>query len=355
MGLSSSHPHHRSSTFVLFTSLFASLTACGDGDPPGAPIPSDATTPLRDAASTDRGDTGNADGDGGDLGDQDAGDSGRVCPGDHDLRVDVAGYVQAFRVHVPRGAPGPVPIVVQLHGAGSSGEEMERITGLSLLADREGFVVVTPEGAGDTFRTWNAGTSFGDSDHVAALSAAVERTHTLVGCEGNPLVDPTRVYVAGQSNGAMMAYRLACERSDLVRAIVSGAGFTANDDGSGTEVFPCELERPVAVLQMNGGRDRCVPIDGRGEIVPSAEENVAAWRERNGCDAEGSDETDAFGVRRRRWACRGGAAVEWITEDAHGHAWAGSDPTIGMSATACGPPSENFSATAELWRFFEAH
>lgn len=350
-----------SSTLVLLTSLFVSLSGC-ESDSTGAPIPSDATTPPHDAATVpdaatapDRGDAG--DGDAGDDGLVDGGstEGAAVCPGDHDLRVDVAGYVQAFRVHVPPGVPGPVPLVMQLHGAGGSGEEMDRITGLSTLADREGFVVVTPEGAGDTFRTWNAGTSFGDSDHVAALSAVIERTLALVGCEGGPLVDPARVYVAGQSNGAMMAYRLACERSDLVRAIVSGAGFTANDDGSGTEVFPCELERPVAVLQMNGGQDRCVPIDGRGEIVPSAEENVAAWRERNGCDAEGSDETDALGVRRRRWACDGGATVEWITEEAHGHAWAGSDPTIGMSATVCGAPSESFSATAELWRFFEAH
>lgn len=285
----------------------------------------------------------------------DDGVEGCLSPGDHDLQVIVAGFEQPFRVHIPPALEGLAPVVVQLHGAGGTGEEMDRITGLSSLADDEGFMVITPEGAGEAFQTWNAGIAFGDTDHVDTLGAAIDRTLTLITCDGGAMGDPRRVYVAGQSNGAMMAYRLACSRSDLVRAIVSGAGYTGNTDETGAEIFPCDLERPVPILQMNGGQDRCVPIEGRGNAIPPAEENVSAWRERNGCETGGTDTTDALGVRRRRWSCDGNAAVEWITEDAHGHAWAGSNPSVGLSATTCGAPSESFSATEELWRFFQAH
>ena len=42
-------------------------------------------------------------------------------------------------------------------------------------------------------------------------------------------VDRRRVFVVGHSNGGFMAYRMACEASDLVTGVVSLAGATWKD------------------------------------------------------------------------------------------------------------------------------
>ena len=79
-------------------------------------------------------------------------------PGTHKVLVDqrVSGVRRSYYVHVPAGHDGttPLPVVVALHGAFSTAREFERESGFSLLADRESFIVVYPQGIGlgDLFR-----------------------------------------------------------------------------------------------------------------------------------------------------------------------------------------------------------
>src|SRR3954471_23043366 len=58
-----------------------------------------------------------------------------------DLTLTVDG--EASLVHYLPGS-APRPLVVMLHGLGSSGDEMRRVTGMSAFADRSGFSVVYP-------------------------------------------------------------------------------------------------------------------------------------------------------------------------------------------------------------------
>jgi polyhydroxybutyrate depolymerase len=89
----------------------------------------------------------------------------------------------------------------------------------------------------------------------------------------------TQVSLVGHSNGSFMAYRMACDRSDVVTSIagLAGLGPTA----------PCTPAEPVSVLHMHGTSDDIVPYDGgqTGGPVPSpgAIETVAQWGTRNGC------------------------------------------------------------------------
>src|SRR5262245_20828704 len=82
-----------------------------------------------------------------------------------DQTVTVAGDPVApdrvYRLTVPTGyTPGtPVPLVLVLHGYGSSGMAMEGITGFDAKADAETFIVVYPDGATTATLgpTWNDG------------------------------------------------------------------------------------------------------------------------------------------------------------------------------------------------------
>jgi polyhydroxybutyrate depolymerase len=112
-----------------------------------------------------------------------------------------------------------------------------------------------------------------DVDDVAYLGSLIEE----VSAEWN--VDPARVFAFGHSNGGFMAYRLACDRADLVAAVVSIAGATWSE---GTA---CDPSQDVSVLQIHGTDDDVVRYEGGRFAVPypGAMETVASWAIYAGC------------------------------------------------------------------------
>lgn len=180
------------------------------------------------------------------------------------------------------------PLVVLLHGFGASGAVQSAYLGLNRLVDAQGFVLATPDGTvnGGGQRFWNATPAccaFGASnvDDVAYLRGLIEEigeTHRI---------DPARVYLLGHSNGGFMSYRMACEASDLVTAIVSLAGATF---APGDACAPAT--RPVSVLQVHGTEDETIAYEGgnvagiAGLVHPSAEASVQRHAAIAGCDPD---------------------------------------------------------------------
>ncbi len=184
-----------------------------------------------------------------------------------------------FLLTVPDGVgPGePRPLVVGLHGWGGSGAKVAAQLGLAAAAERHGLLLALPEGTVDSTgrRFWNAspaccnldGRSVDDVAYLADVVAAVSEEQA---------VDPDRVYAVGLSNGGFMAHRLACERADLVTAVVSVAGART------TEPEACTPSQGVSVLQVHGTADAVIRYDG-GTLIPghpytSAAATVGAWR-----------------------------------------------------------------------------
>jgi polyhydroxybutyrate depolymerase len=177
------------------------------------------------------------------------------------------------------------PLIIFLHGLGSSAEEVLDEPPLGSFGARHGVFVVVPDGAVDQRgrRFWNAGPACCDFDHtgiddVGRLTALVDawRSH--------PGVDPRRIYVMGFSNGGFMAHRLACRIGGRLAAVASigGAGPEASER--------CDLATPVAVLEVHGDGDRIVRPDG-GRVFgvpgmapyPAQETSLADWARRLGC------------------------------------------------------------------------
>jgi polyhydroxybutyrate depolymerase len=102
-------------------------------------------------------------------------------------------------------------------------------------------------------------------------------------------IDPRRVYIYGYSNGAFMAYRMACDHAERFAAIAVGAGVTFNDPER------CAPSSPVSVLHFHSMEDEVVLFNGGnlGFIVgepdnpvynyPGAIETVEQWADLNGC------------------------------------------------------------------------
>ena len=243
----------------------------------------------------------------------------------------------------------PAPLVLAFHAGGTRSQAMPIHTGLSRLADREGFVVAYPDGLG---RRWNDGRGYAAThDDVGFVRALVD---TL---ERELSVDPRRVYATGISNGAMFTYRLACDLPGVLAAVAPVAGAMP------TDLAPaCARTTPVSVLAFQGTADPLLPYAGRGASrrgrVLSATRSVAFWATVAGCapTPATTDEPDRVtdGTRARHIVfegCRDGHAVELYTIEGGGHTWPGGPP----AGASVGRVSREVDATELIWAFFAQH
>ncbi len=191
-------------------------------------------------------------------------------------------------LHLPQSRAGErAPLLILLHGLGSSGQELAAGSDWPTFAEAHGIAWVAPNGPVDKRgrRFWAAGPECCNFDqlpvdHVAALSALILRLGASTG------VDASRVFVGGHSNGAFMAHRLACERPDLVRGIiaVAGTGPLHRED--------CKPPGALRVLQIHGEQDPIVTYPGghlfRNPAYPehlSAQRTASDWAAALGCAA----------------------------------------------------------------------
>ncbi len=261
-------------------------------------------------------------------------------------QITVDGDVRTYRVYVPDQVTDPSPVVLMLHGGYGTGAQAERAYGWDELADSEHVIVAFPDAVG---RAWNSGggccgtAARTGTDDVAFLTAVVADLKTRIP------VDTKRVYAAGMSNGAMMAYRLACDTT-VFAAIGAVAGTIAPETR-------CESPAPLSVMAVNGTADTRVLYDGGISTVGSARiearpapEIAAFWRRVDHCpDPTVTSEPPLTTASAQ---CPEGRAVTLVTVEGYGHEWpatAGSQTPYGETVYT------GWDATTQLWQFFAAH
>jgi polyhydroxybutyrate depolymerase len=266
---------------------------------------------------------------------------------------------RTFLVHVPKNPPAAhPPLVIALHGGGTNGKKMERFCGLSETSERYGFVVVYPNGSGRLkgFLTWNAGSCCGYAEKHAIDDVAF--LHQLIQYMIEQYhIDPSRVYITGISNGAMMAYRLAVEIPDQIAAIAPVAGTLTIDPGT--------IQAPMPIIHFHGTDDRFVPFEGgrgsRGVTRNSymaVEEAIKAWKRINQASAIPSvEELSALhhdGTRVTRYTYRMGRDNQNIVLYkiiGGGHTWPGQP----HARLLLGRTTTEISANDLMWEFFRFH
>ncbi len=292
--------------------------------------------------------------------------------GRSEVTLSSGGRERTYVRYVPAGAePGtPMRLIVDFT-AYSPASLQERISGLTqpaadgaVPADEQGVVVVTPEPVGGDapLLTWN----LTDQDGWADDDLFVD--DLLADVRATTCVEAARVVVTGFAIGGVMASRIACTHAEEVTALIAVAGL---DDPPG-----CDPDVPVPVLTFHGTEDPMLPLEGgtgpnvgRLGLGPgtsaglvdvvarrgSVTETVAAWAERNGCEAPVDIDAPSPEVERRRTTgCDQGATVELITIQGGGHTWPGS---VGMDDLTglLGPVSDAIDANEEIWAFLAAH
>jgi polyhydroxybutyrate depolymerase len=268
-----------------------------------------------------------------------------------------------FRLYVPSGVAVEsenVPLLVALHGGLGSSEQFAANSGFDELAEANGFMVVYPDGIRAIperpgLQTWNGGYCCGPAaDRNVDDVAYVRFLLDLLTARFD--IDVSRVFAAGHSNGAIMAYRLACELSDRIVAIGVQAGSLGIDD--------CRPMEPVSVLHIHGLADTNHPIDGgRGTGVSGVEfrsgrDAVREMSMKFDCIADPNDRTmtSNVDVGNLVWSgCEEGSRIELVTVAGASHAWMGHRAAMAGSAALVGEPYMDFDASRAIWSFLNQY
>ena len=287
-----------------------------------------------------------------------------LAPWDRVENVQLGGFNRRFVVHVPPSfdAKLKLPAVIMLHGAGGTGQQAMAQTGWDRKADQQNFIAVFPDGVAEHPRqpssflfnpqTWNDGSGRhlsgkrNDPD-VDFIAYVIDTLETHYGA------DPSRIYVAGFSNGASMAFRCGVELSDKIAAIAPVAGHLF--------VYDHPVKRAVPALYIIGRADPLelpaggvIKIMGEEVTQPPIQQNLQRWRDIEGCSTNPSSDARGDGIERIDFTdCRDGAEVIEYFIDGMGHVWPGG--TNQLPERLVGRPSYKLNATDVIWDFFKSH
>jgi polyhydroxybutyrate depolymerase len=283
-------------------------------------------------------------------------------PGRFIFTILSGGYDRVAQVHIPNGymADAKMPLVLLLHGGGGSGTSALDKDGWAAKADKEGFLIVAPEGLGalpklpTNFKTnpalWNSGQLNARSPRTAIDDVAFIR-QLLDELKKKLPYDESRVFSTGHSNGGGMTFRLATELSDRFCAIGMVAGRMVVDKPKPT--------KPLPTLYIIGTTDPLMPLDG-GEVKSPwgnwtnrpVVEQLAKWAEAIGCEKEPMVLSEKEDLRKVEYQSKSnGPKLTVLYLEGHGHHWPGAKQTLPESMI--GPIKSKLNATDVIWEFFK--
>jgi polyhydroxybutyrate depolymerase len=258
--------------------------------------------------------------------------------GRSDQALTAAGLARKFVHYAPPdlSADQRAPIVIVAHGWLQSGQAMYDLTQYHKLADREGFVVMYPDGEPGSIGPWNIGEGACPStlltlpvatgDDQAFIDAMIEFA------AADQCVDREHIFVTGFSMGGYFTNETGCLRSNI-------AAIGPHSGGS-HDLSTCPVPHKPVIL-FHGTSDALIPLS-------CGTEARARWVAHNGCGSEVESVPVTGGHCEYSKGCPAGGQVALCLFDGMPHGWAGGqDGTYGFP---------EYESAAELgWAFFEKY
>ena len=234
--------------------------------------------------------------------------------GDHKMSVNVDGKNRTFIMHVPSAYKGDkaVPLVVDYHPIGGSGQGQLQGTTYKSLTDPEGVISLYPDGTTKTMGPgWNVGPCCSNDDDIKFSREMIKAVEEKV------CIDKQRVYATGFSMGGGMSNHVACFMSDIYAAVAPAAM-----DLNKTNSAQCNPERPISVINFRGTADNVCRYQGGdsgfndGLNFLGAEGTFQFWAQKNGCTGSPSKNKDGCDEYSN---CKDGVKVVLCTKQGGGH------------------------------------
>jgi polyhydroxybutyrate depolymerase len=257
--------------------------------------------------------------------------------------LTIGGLARTFTVVLPPEMPAPLLLALHGNSPDAGGWTMRDWT---TFDKQPGFAIAYPDGHSGCWADGRGVTTADEAgvDDVAFLRGIIDWSAERQGTW------PDRAVVAGISNGAFMAHRLALEASDQVAVLAAVAG------GMPASLHDTEPTHAVSALLIHGTDDPISPIEGgysrhlgpNGELrgrTLSLDETASRWRTIDRCPAgPGDTHTTDQSSRHTTGGGVGGTVVTAWTVFGGGHSWPGA--TNGLGAV-----SQEFDAAEEICRF----
>jgi polyhydroxybutyrate depolymerase len=273
-----------------------------------------------------------------------------------DLTVTFQGIDRHVLLHAPPTTlSGKSPVMIFLHGVRPSGWVNHTLAEADALADREGFLAIYPEAVG---QKWNFANNLkepqrigeGVVDDVGFIKSLIARVVAERGA------DPSRVYVIGDSRGALMVYSLMCQLADEIAAaapLISGM--------TSLNVADCNPSRAVPLMVVGGTNDRFQSYDGflgRDLRLLSVPETMEFWRVRHGCTGQQvkllphRELEDRTRLVLSEWTgCKADGAVKLYRVSGGGHQVPSFAPGNPDWIKQAGPINHDIETVDEFWQF----
>ena len=251
------------------------------------------------------------------------------------------GGTRSAKVHAPSGADGKLPVVVGFHGG-------KRHDGTDMAKQwehlfEEPVLYVFPDGKAerDGQPGWQGVSRGGDPLRDVRMFDRL-----LDHLDETRNIDRSRVFVAGFSNGAYMAWHIVCHRSNDI----AGALIVAKPHLKALSPV-CTAATPKPLMMVAGTADTQATWDEK-EHTLSVPDTVELWRKKHGCKTRTlreevlPDKGDRTKVIKSSWERCTEAPLAFYKIEGGGHFW---------PADRKGPPGlsrdlDASKAALQFWR-----
>ena len=272
------------------------------------------------------------------------------------LSLKIDGINRTVIVHVPTTYTNEskLPLVLNLHGSGSTAAAQDVFSDMDQTADEDNFIVAFPQALipDRTGYDWNVpGEPLvgGRAVPVGSPNDVKFLTNLVGALEHMYCVNPMAVYATGFSGGAREVSQLACDDSKIFAAVAPVSGLR--------HPKPCPATRAVPVIAFHGSDDLVDPFAGKGEAYWTYSVRTAAkdWAKQDHCSKSPTVSKSSGVIFSSYSKCAKGAAVDLYEVIGEGHEWPGG-PTMPSSITdLLGPQSDAINANSLMWSFFASH
>jgi len=242
----------------------------------------------------------------------------RLAAGDYRRTLNVKGASRTYILHVPSGYAGTsaVPLLVDFHPLGGSGQNEEYASPYKAVTDPEGVVTAYPDGimSPTNLGAWNVGPCCTTADDTAFARAMV------ADAKAQACINPKRVYAVGFSMGGGMTHYSACHLSDVFAATAPAAFDLLKENQDA-----CKPSRPLTMVLFRSTGDGTVlygggysqAVTGMPINFLGAKASFAKWASIDQCTGAPSAE-DANGCSTYS-TCADGVQVTLCTKQGGGH------------------------------------
>lgn len=258
--------------------------------------------------------------------------------------IKVDGEMRRFTMYVPESTTSSraIPLVLNFHGSGITALEQMFYTEMNKTAEKQGFIVVYPQGKNND---WNVGFDMDydtGSNDVAFIDLLIKKIQKKY------KIDSSAIFATGFSRGGFFIHRLVAELPNTLAAIATIGAPLPN------EVLKRHPnQKNIAVLLAHGDSDEVVNYNGKFFAYQSMNETVDYYINQNKSNKKPisiiiNPEKDETSVVIKKY--KGAKPIVKIQIKNGGHTWPGAnDFNIGL---LLGKTTHDIMFNEMMWEFF---